>query len=171
MKRILCLIIFLLSFSISFFSLTYAQSLPGGDGPEKETGWVFDNGPVKILEEIEYNANKYKSKEVQDTKLNHVTSRACDELWVLSSFTLTRTLCYIKNNISSYLQYFMYIWLTVATIIIIRNWFLLVTSSDREKQMWTFKKNMKYLVIWIILITCIYFILDVFVSIVNFMTE
>jgi hypothetical protein len=172
MKKFLYLFILLFTFSIPIFSLTYAQGTPGGDGPKKETWWNFENGPVKLLEEINYNANKKKSEEVQNTALNHITSKAgCEDLWVKSTFTLTKTLCYIKNNSHSYLQYFMYMCLTVATIIIIRNWFLLVTSSERGKQMETFKKNMKNLVIWIILLTCFYFILDVFVSMVNFATK
>jgi hypothetical protein len=62
----------------------------------------------------------------------------------------------------------MYIWLTGATIFIIRNWFKIVTATDKEKQIWVFKKNMINLIIWVILLTSFYFILDAFVSVVNF---
>ena len=165
MKKILYLFIFLLASCMLISLPIKAQS---DLGPKWD---INEQEPTELLWEIEYLANKKKWEEVQNTKLDKITSKACDELWWDSRFTITKTFCYIKNNSWSYLQYVMYTWLAAATIIIIRNWFLLVTSSDREKQMWTFKKNMTYLVIWIILITCFYFILDVFVSVINFIAK
>jgi hypothetical protein len=81
---------------------------------------------------------------------------------------LTKTFCSIKLAIKWYLQYIIYIWLAWATIFIIRNWFRIVTSTDREAQMKKFKTNMINLIIWVILLTSFYIILDVFVSVVNF---
>ena len=81
MKKLLYLFILLFTFSISIFSLTYAQGTPGGDGPTEETGWVFEKGPAKLLEEIKYNANKKRSEEVQNTPLDYITSKAgCEDL-------------------------------------------------------------------------------------------
>jgi hypothetical protein len=65
----------------------------------------------------------------------------------------------------------MYIGLSAATILLIWNGFKLVTSSDREKQMTTFKKNLIYIIIWVVLLVAFYFIIDVFVSFVNLVGE
>jgi hypothetical protein len=56
-------------------------------------------------------------------------------------------LCNIKANLGNYLQYVVYIGLTAATILLIRNGFKLVTASDRGKQMSEFKKNFIYIII------------------------
>jgi 4-hydroxybenzoate polyprenyltransferase len=65
----------------------------------------------------------------------------------------------------------MFIGLTAATILLIRNWFLIVKSTDREKQIWVFKKNLLYIVIWVFLLIWFYYIIDIFVSVVNIVTE
>ena len=165
MKKITYLFIALFVFIWWVFSVSYAQDKEG-------TWWKFaEHNPVDLLDTINTKANGSKADRVQDTQLNNVTSKTACELPVKSNFTITRTLCYIKENIKSYLQYVIYIWLAAATIIVIWNGFLLVTSSNRETQMTNFKKNMWYLVIWIVLIVGFYFILDVFVSIVNFVAK
>jgi uncharacterized RDD family membrane protein YckC len=88
-----------------------------------------------------------------------------------SRFTFTRTLCYIKNNIWSYLQYIMYIWLTAATILLIWNWFKLVTSQDREKEMKNFSKNLVYIIIWITLLLWFYYFIDIYVWVINLFSD
>jgi hypothetical protein len=88
-----------------------------------------------------------------------------------SRYTLTRTLCYIKNNSWSYLQYVLFTWLTLATIFIIWNGFMLVTSSNREKQISTFKTNLIYTVVWITLLLWFYYFIDIYVWIINLFTD
>jgi 4-hydroxybenzoate polyprenyltransferase len=65
----------------------------------------------------------------------------------------------------------MYVGLTAATILLIRNWFKIVTSTDREKQVGVFKKNLLYIVIWVVLLIWFYYIIDIFVSVVNLVTD
>lgn len=133
----------------------------------------FQN-PTNLVQDIKYEANKDKSQQIQNTEYDAVTSKdtAClSEVNWDGRMSITRTLCSLKNLSRDYLQYVMYIGLTAATIFIIRNWFKIVTSSDREKQMWTFKKNMLYLVIWITLLIWFYYIIDLFVSVVNLVAE
>ena len=128
---------------------------------------------MTVLDSVKWNANKNRSEQVQKTKLDNTTSRYCNELGVSveSNFTITKTLCNIKMNISSYLEYLIYIWLTAATIFIIRNWFQLVTSPDRGKQIWVFKKNIIYIVVGVILLISFYYIIDIFVSMVKLVAE
>ena len=115
----------------------------------------------------QYYRNTNKTDPVQETDLDVVTSDGCTELRVDGRFTISRTLCNIKSNIWNYLQYLMYIWLTAATIFLIRNGLKIVTSPDKEKQMSTFKKNLIYIIIWVVLLTWFYYVIDIFVSVVN----
>ena len=138
------------------------------------SSYNWSQSPTNLVKEIKYEANKDKSQQIQNTEYDAVTSKddAClSEVNWDGRMSITRTLCSLKNLSRDYLQYVMYIGLTAATIFIIRNWFKIVTSSDREKQMWTFKKNMLYLVIWITLLIWFYYIIDLFVSVVNLVAE
>jgi hypothetical protein len=65
----------------------------------------------------------------------------------------------------------MFIWLTAATILIIRNGFKLVTSDDREKQISTFKKNLIYIIIWVALLLGFYYFLYIYVWIINLFSD
>lgn len=110
----------------------------------------------------------------QENELDNVTSKySCAELslWRESNYTITKTLCFIKEHIHDYLQYAVYVWLVWATIFLIWNWFKIVISQEKEKQIGIFTKNLKYIIFWVILITCFYMIIDAFVSIVNLITN
>ena len=154
-------------FCVSTLTIVHAQ----GFVKTWEERKADTSSPMDLLNRVHYEANEPGDDRVQVTPLNKVSSKwgsHCDGLTVNDKFTLTKTFCSIKYYIKWYLQYIMYIWLAWATIFIIRNWLLIVTAADKEKQMWTFKKKIKNLIIWVILLTSFYFILDAFVSIVNF---
>jgi len=139
---------------------------------QSKEGWNFDSdSPFGLVSQVQDEANKDDA--IQNTKLNHVTSKFSECDWIApdSRFTLTRTLCSIKANIKDYLQYVMYIGLTAATILIIRNGFKIVTAPDQGKQMEKFKKNLLYIVIWVFLLIWFYYIIDIFVSVVNLIAE
>lgn len=179
MKKILYLFlsVFVLFGSISPICLAWEGD--GWDGndefsPIEHDEWdsarrVIKHNPVKLLDTIYYNANRTRSEEVQSTQYDFVSSTACAN--VPGTFAISNTLCNLKSLSGSYLQYIMYIWLTVATIMIIRNWFKLVTSQDREKQIRAFRTNLVYIVIWVILLIWFYYILDFFVSTTNLIFE
>lgn len=131
----------------------------------------LDQNPVNILDHIKEESNAHSSDRVQNTKLDRVQSKCTEMKAGRNDFTITYTLCNIKENIKSYLQYIIYIWLTAATIILIRNGFQLVTAEDKWKQIWVFKKNIMYIVIWVVLLVAFYYILDIFVSLVNLVAE
>lgn len=130
-----------------------------------------NQNPVKIVDDIKDKANKNKSDQVQNTDYDNTSSRSCSEVSLDDRFTISRTLCNIKDHSKDYLQYIMYVWLTAATILLIWNGFKIVTSSDREKQVATFKKNLTYIIIWVVLLTGFYYIIDIFVSVVNIIAE
>lgn len=104
-------------------------------------------------------------------KVNSVSSCVDLSLWASSNYTITKTLCYLKAHMWDYIQYVIYFWLTAATIFLIRNWFKIVVSQDRDKQISAFKKNFMYLVVWVVLLVCFYVVIDIFVSVVNLVFE
>ena len=112
-----------------------------------KNGRTFDQNPVKLVDQVKYDANKENSNKVQNTDLDSIGSNHCTELSLEGNFTITKTLCSLKTLSKDYLQYVMYIGLAAATIFLIRNGFQIVTSSDREKQIGVFKKNLLYIII------------------------
>lgn len=137
---------------------------------DKKSGRSFNQSPVSILNEVKDEANKDWDK-VQDTKLDPINSKSSNELGVDSRFTITKTLNFIKDNIHDYLQYVMFFGFSLATLFLVWNGFKLVTSQDREKEIKSFTKKVIYTVIWVLLLVCFYYIIDIFVSIVNLMLE
>ena len=137
------------------------------------TWWNFNDGTVWILDQVYQDSNKKVSNEVQNTDLDVVTSKFSECEWIApdSRFSITRTMCSIKANAKNYLQYVMYVWLAAATVFLIWNGFKIVTSSEREKQLGLFKKNLLYIVVWVVLLTWFYYIIDIFVSVVNLIAE
>ena len=159
MKKFIYLIVSIFVFMGSFLSVSLAEDRN------------FNQDPVDVLEAIKHNANKYKIEQVQNTKYDKISSKTCRELAVESKYTISRTLCSIKESSGSYLQYVVYAWLTLATIILIRNWFQLIISDNRWKQIGVFKQNIKYITIGVILLISFYWILDIFVSLVKFVEK
>lgn len=167
MKKILYLSVSLLVICWLFLSISSAQLT---DTPETDTSErSLSKNPADLLNAVVNKANLYDKG--QNTALNGVNSKFCDEVTAGRNFTITYTLCSIKQGIRPYLQYIIWAWLTVATILLIRNGFLLVTSTDRWKQIWVFKKNIIYIIVWVALIISFYWILDIFVSLINFIAE
>jgi hypothetical protein len=166
MRKILYLSIWMLALSLVFFWISISNIAEAQFEDRK-----FGDNPVKVLEVVKKNANKSRSDQVQKTKLDNTTSKWCRDIGLDSRFTFTRTLCYIKNNVWSYLQYIMYAWLTAATILLIWNWFKLVTSQDREKEMKAFSKNLIWIAVWITLLLWFYYFIDIYVWIINLFSD
>lgn len=119
---------------------------------------IAEENPVKLVERV-----KDESK-IQNTELDKVTHRWGD---FGDDYPITSTLDHARDNIWDYVQYIIYIWIAAATIFLIWNAFKVVTSQDREKQMGTFKRNLTYIIIGVILITWFYFILWLFSGMIN----
>jgi len=137
-------------------------------------GWFDDKDPIQVLDNVVDNANKNPSEEVQNTRMDTVTSRGgpfCKNANIDGRYTLSNTLCYISDRLYFYLQYVVYIALAVATLFLIWNGFQLVVSDDKASQIKTFKKNMMNIGIWVILVVAFYIIIDIFVSIVNLIAD
>lgn len=149
MKKILLAALLLLS---TFISISYAASW-----------WTPESDPFQVLEAVKDKANEdYK---IQETALDQIT----DEQWAYQrQYKITNTLDYIRQNIYPYLQWIVYIWLVIAVILIIYNWFLMVTNwVHNQSDMTKVKKNMMNIVIWVVLLTGFYFILRLMVALIT----
>lgn len=125
--------------------------------------WKYGSNPMQILDNIKDEANE--DTEIQETALDWVTEY---QWWYAKEYKIANTLEYFKNHIQPYLQRLIYIWLTVAVILLIYNWFLMVTNSIHKK--WDFeaiKKNIINIWIWVIVLTWFYFIIKLMVAIIN----
>ena len=151
MKKLL-LILLVLYFSV--WSLSFAQSNNRGK---------YGGDPIQILDTVVSNANTdYK---IQQTALDSAT----DKQWsYTSSYKIANTLDWLRNNINSYLQWAVYIGLSVAVILLIYNGFLMVTNAiHKEWETAKVKKNIINIAIGVIVLTGFYFIVKLTVSLIN----
>ena len=152
MKKSL-LVIIALSYLLPL--LTFAQSAGG---------WKdYGENPINILDNVVSEANDdYK---IQQTSLDSATSL---EWGYASQYKIANTLDRFRNNINPYIQYAVYIWLSVAVILLIYNGFLMVTNAvHKEGETAKIKKNIINIVIGVIILTWFYFIIKLTVSIIN----
>jgi len=114
-------------------------------------GW--NDSPMKIL-------NNLKDSEVQKTALDNITDDSTK--WIAS------TLDEIRKDSGWYLQWIAYFWLSIALILIIYNWIMLIISwGTGSDEMWKFKKRFVNLVIWVVVLTSWYLIIKFSVSIIQ----
>lgn len=122
--------------------------------------------PSEVLDRVVWEANVWSP--VQDTKLDRIS----DTNWQFATqYKLTNTLDSIRQEIAPYLQWFMFIGLSVATVMIIITGFQLVTSvqsgADTKKAAW----RIKNIAIGIIVMTWFYIITRLFMSLVAYVLQ
>lgn len=153
MKKIISLVLLFCLFLLP--SLGFAQ--------ESSSRWKYGSDPTMILDRVVEEANQdYK---IQQTALDGAT----DLQWgYQSQYKIANTLDRFRNNINPYLQRAVYIWLSVAVILLIYTGLLMVTGSlHKEWDMAKLKSRMIYIVIWVVLLTGFYFIIKLAVSLIN----
>lgn len=151
MKRFLLMFILFLSV-VPVFS--FAQN---------ENRWKYGENPIQILDNVVSEANdEYK---IQQTALDSAT----DKQWTYAStYKIANTLDWLRNNINPYLQWAVYIGLSIAVILLIYNGFLMVTNSiHKEGETAKIKKNIINIAIGVIVLTWFYFIIKLAVSLIN----
>lgn len=127
------------------------------------------NTPTKLLDAVAWLSNK--TNKIQDTALDGVTSQSssCGIVWG----NLTKTLCYLKENIHPYIQWIVYAWLALSLIFLIYNGFKMVTNvmNGWEGDIAKVRTNILYIWIGVIILTGFYYILDIIMAIINFLFE
>ncbi len=125
--------------------------------------WWYWDDPLEVLDKVVWEANKKVS--FQETALDDIT----DKEWSFQvQYKISNTLDYLRVNIAPYLQWAVYIGLVVAVILIVYNWFLMVTHTINKE--WDFekvKKRIWYIVIWVLLLTWFYAIIKLVVWLIN----
>jgi hypothetical protein len=110
---------------------------------------------------------------IQDTALDNSITSKVGGLSGNPQYRISNTLESIKNSIYPYMQRFVYIGLTLATILLLWNGFLMVTNAanggdgDRSK----IKKNFINIGIGVVILTGFYYLLDVVLIVVNFLFQ
>ena len=134
--------------------------------PIASYAWWFDGSILSNISNIKGKTNEEVATKVQDTELDRIDP---NDSWSTapSNFTFTRTIASIIGHLSKYLDYAVYVGLVFAVIFLIVNALQIVLASDKWAQMKKFKTNLKYIIIWVCLLTGFYFIIDIFVSLAN----
>jgi len=130
----------------------------------QEWSWgKYGNDPITILDRVVQDANQ--DTKVQQTALDGAT----DQQWSYAKqYKIANTLDWIKNNINPYLQRMIYIWLSVAVILLIYNGFLMVTNSlHGEWDITKLKNRFIYILVGVLLLTWFYFIIKLVVALIN----
>lgn len=130
---------------------------------EETSRWLYGNSPTEVLDRVVWEANK--KVEIQETALDNIDDT---QWWYQGQYKISNTLDYLRMNIAPYLQWMVYIWLVVAVILVVYNWFLMVTHTINKS--WDFgkiKKNLWYITIWVLLLTGFYAIIKILVWLIN----
>jgi hypothetical protein len=127
--------------------------------------WGNENTrPQEILDRVVWNANR--TNKIQDTQLDGVSSTTNQQF--AGQYKIANTLNSIRVGIAPYLQWFMFIWLTVATVLIIITGFQLVTSIQSGMDSKKALGRIKNIAIGIAVLTWFYIITRLFMSLLGY---
>jgi len=127
------------------------------------TWWKYWDNPMRILDTVVDKANQ--DFEIQETALDWVTDQ---QWWYPREYKIANTLEYFRSNIQPYMQWLIYIWLTLGVILLIYNWFLMVTNSIHDEwDISKIKKNIMNISIGVWVLTWFYFLIKLMVAIIN----
>lgn len=127
----------------------------------------YGTTPDEILDRVAWEANA--QVKIQDTQLDKVNSVA-DQAYEWK-YKLANTLNSIRVHIDPYLQWFMFIGLSVATLLIIITGFQLVTSVQSGSDTKKAQSRIKNIAIGLLVLTWCYIILRLFMSLLAYATQ
>jgi len=161
MKRKIYLSLFLLVSALAIIPFfTSADS--------KETSWVKRwSTPSAVVNSVADLANQSPATKIQDTKLNKINNNPINSQTRGPSYQISNTLIRLAtdtNWITNYIQRAVFIWLVVATILLIWNWFKLVTWNKPNET----KDSIKYILIWVVLLVWFYAVISIVTALINY---
>lgn len=123
----------------------------------------YGSNPVEVLDSVVGEANKID--QIQETALDGISST---QGAYGQDFKISNTLEYLRLHIATYLQWIVYISLSLAVILLIYNGFLMVTHVvHKEGDFSKIKKNIMNIFIWVIILTSFYAIIKLVIGILN----
>lgn len=126
----------------------------------------YGTSPSEVVDRIVGEANA--TNKIQDTELDKVT----DKEWQFATkYKLANTLDSIRMAIAPYLQWFMFIGLTIATVLLIITWFQYVTSGQTGEDTKKLQGRIKNIIIWIVILTWFYIITRIFMSLIAYILQ
>ncbi len=159
MKK-LKLLSWILLFAFWILSLNY--SLASGSNSK----WVnYEGDPEQFVESVQSIANK--DFHIQETKLDNITSRSIGGGQRSSAFKITGTLEWIRMNIFPYIQWTVFIGLSIGAIMLIWNGFKLVTQSLSGEKAAEVKKDIQSVLIGIVILTGFLAIIQLTLGVLN----
>ena len=150
-KLILACWVFLSFFAIPLMSMTFASS--SLNSKRVSADW----SPKQLVESVHTIANK--DFQIQQTKLDGIESR-----W---KYKITSTLEYIRKNIFPYIQWIVFIGLSIGAIMLIWNGFKLVTQSVSGDKVAEIKKDIQSVLIGVVILTSFLIIIRLTLGVLN----
>lgn len=123
--------------------------------------WVYDQNtqPIEIVDKIVEGENK--DTKIVRTKLDQVT-----QVWTFwAENKVSGVLDSVRINLANYLEWFVFIGLTVAVLLIIYNGLLLVMNPVSGDDLKKIQKRMLYIIVGVLMMTGFYFVLRVLLNI------
>jgi hypothetical protein len=127
----------------------------------------YGTAPQEVLYRVVGEANI--ENKIQDTQLDRISADA--DMQFSSEYKIANTLNSIRIKIAPYLQWFMFIGLSVATILIIITWFQLVTSVQSGEDTKKAQGRIKNIVIGLLIMTGFYIITRIIMSLLAYMLQ
>ena len=125
--------------------------------------------PLTILDGVATRVNSSSNGRIQDNALNDITSL---QWQYASEYKITNTLDALRVQITPYLQWIMYIGLSIAVILIIYNGFLMVTDGlHGSGNFEATKKRLKNIALGVWLLTGFYVIITLILAIVSYILQ
>ena len=131
------------------------------------TWTVWDDDPIRMIDKVAQAVN-YGDR-IQDTAINDTTNIQGQ---YASEYKITNTLDSLRIQIAPYLQWTMYIWLSLAVIGIIYNGLLMVT-----KPIWAdgwndkVKNRIMNIVTWVFILTWFYVIIKLILAVIGYIIQ
>lgn len=84
--------------------------------------------------------------------------------WFENDLKISNTLDSTRFELSSYLEWLAFLWLSAAVALLVYNWLMLVTSPLAEDQLAQVKKRIVYIIAGTLLLTWFYFVMKILLS-------
>ena len=130
---------------------------------ETDSWGKYGASPVAVFDSVIWEANN--SQQFQETAFDGINS---DEGAYQQEYQISNTLDWLRMHMGTYLQWIVYVGLTIAVILLIYNGFMMVTHSiTKSGDFSKLKKNIQYIAIGVIILTSFYAILRLVIGLIN----